>query len=219
MNLIKFLRKPYLAILLASLTLFASCSQYDNEIIEPNSLDANALKNVHQNIKIDLNNASKNANINFAQFKDSTIEQEYLNNLSYLDENGLEALFAKHNIDQKFLTEFDFFQKNESNKDVYQLLTENFEFKDVQEATFLFNLIEVYNIVETDLQLNKNIVLSKGQMQRISWGCALAIACTVAATAGAAFVTGGAALIVFLVGKGLATAALIEACGDGWGDI
>jgi hypothetical protein len=219
MNLIKFLRKPYLAILLASLTLFASCSQYDNEIIEPNSLDAKALKSVHQNIKIELNKASKDAKTNFAQFKNSSMEQEYLNNLSYLDENGIEALFTKHNIDKKFLTEFYFFQKNESNTEVYQLLLENFEFKDVQEATFLFNLIEVYNIVESSLQLSKNTQLSKGQMQRISWGCALAIAGTVAATAGAAFVTGGASLIVFLVAKGLVTASLIEACGDGWGDI
>lgn len=45
-------------------------------------------------------------------------------------------------------------------------------------------------------------------------GCALAIAGTIAVTAGAAFVTGGASLIVFLVGKGIATAAIIEACGN-----
>jgi hypothetical protein len=45
-------------------------------------------------------------------------------------------------------------------------------------------------------------------------GCALAIAGTIAVTAGAAFVTGGASLIVFLVSKGIATAAIIDACGD-----
>jgi len=45
-------------------------------------------------------------------------------------------------------------------------------------------------------------------------GCALAIAGTLAVTAGAAFVTGGASLIVFLISKGIATAAIIEACGD-----
>ena len=45
-------------------------------------------------------------------------------------------------------------------------------------------------------------------------GCALAIAGTIATTAGAAFITGGASLIVFLVAKGIGTAAIIEACGD-----
>jgi hypothetical protein len=45
-------------------------------------------------------------------------------------------------------------------------------------------------------------------------GCALAIAGTLVATAGAVFVTGGASLIVFLISKGIATAGLIEACGD-----
>ena len=43
-------------------------------------------------------------------------------------------------------------------------------------------------------------------------GCSLAIAATLAVTVGAIWITGGAALVVWLVGKGLATAALIEAC-------
>jgi len=43
-------------------------------------------------------------------------------------------------------------------------------------------------------------------------GCALAIAGTIAATAGAAIVTGGASLIIFLASKGIATAAVIESC-------
>ncbi len=38
MNLIKNFRKPCFAIVLASLTLFASCSQYDNEAIETPNL-------------------------------------------------------------------------------------------------------------------------------------------------------------------------------------
>ncbi len=210
MNIIKFLRKPYLAILLASLTLFASCSQYDNDIEEPNNIDAVALKSMHQNIKFELNNANKETN--YSQFKKTDIEQEYLDNLSYLDENGLEALFTKYNIDQKFLSEFEFYKNNETSENIYQLLIDNFQINDVQEASFLFNLIEVYNLVESGLQLNKSTEFSKEQMQRISWGCALAIAGTVAATAGAAFITGGASLIVFLISKGIATASIIDAC-------
>lgn len=45
-------------------------------------------------------------------------------------------------------------------------------------------------------------------------GCALAIAGTIGVTVGGAFVTGGASLIVFLACKGIATAAIIEACSD-----
>ena len=45
-------------------------------------------------------------------------------------------------------------------------------------------------------------------------GCALAIAGTLATTAGAAFITGGAALIVFLAAKSIGTVAIIEACSD-----
>jgi|APIni6443716594_1056825.scaffolds.fasta_scaffold226477_1 3-phosphoglycerate kinase len=60
--------------------------------------------------------------------------------------------------------------------------------------------------------------LSRNEMSTIAGGgklgCALAIAGTIATTAGAAFITGGASLIVFLVAKGIATASIIEACGD-----
>lgn len=43
-------------------------------------------------------------------------------------------------------------------------------------------------------------------------GCALAIGGTLCVTIGAIWVTGGAALYVFLASKGIATAAVIEAC-------
>lgn len=48
--------------------------------------------------------------------------------------------------------------------------------------------------------------------RKMTYSCGLALAGAVAATAGFAFVTGGAGLIVALVGKGLATASLIDSC-------
>jgi hypothetical protein len=61
-------------------------------------------------------------------------------------------------------------------------------------------------------------ILTMNEMSTVNGGgklgCALAIAGTLAATASAAFVTGGASLIVFLISKGIATAAIIDACGD-----
>ena len=61
--------------------------------------------------------------------------------------------------------------------------------------------------------------MSIAQAKGISWGCIFAIASTVAITVGAIWVTGGGALLYFIFSKGLATVALIEACGDGWGEI
>ena len=53
----------------------------------------------------------------------------------------------------------------------------------------------------------------------ITWGCALAIAGTTGATIGFIWATGGTALIYSFAMKGLATVALIEACGSSWGNI
>ncbi len=131
----------------------------------------------------------------------------------------LELLFKKNNIDTEVIYELDFFIKNQTSRNVYQLLLDKFQVNTLEKATFLFNLVEIYNLVESALKLNKKTVLSKSKGQMISWGCAFAIAGTVAVTAGATFVTGGASLILFLATKGLATVAIVEACGDGWGDI
>jgi hypothetical protein len=53
----------------------------------------------------------------------------------------------------------------------------------------------------------------------LSWGCAFAIAATTGATLSFIFATGGYALLLAGTLKGLATLVIIEACGDGWGDI
>ena len=65
------------------------------------------------------------------------------------------------------------------------------------------------------LELNRMEEFSGG----ISWGCALAIAGTTGATLGFIFATGGAGLAFAGGMKVLATVALIEACGSGWGEI
>jgi hypothetical protein len=45
MNIIKFLRKPYLAIFLSALFLFTACTQYDSEVPESQSFDYSAFLN------------------------------------------------------------------------------------------------------------------------------------------------------------------------------
>ncbi len=47
---------------------------------------------------------------------------------------------------------------------------------------------------------------------KISWSCAIAIAATLSTTVAAIWVTGGAALIAWLIAKGIDTAGIIASC-------
>lgn len=198
----KTLRRPHFSVFFSFLILFISCSQENLNLIddEPSFLDALELEKVHAEIKLELKNASEILNTQSANFKIIEIEQEYIENSEFLNENSLQELFVKHKINDNFIAGLEFYIDNQFKDNSYELLAENFKIKNVDEARFLFNFIEVYKMIE----------LSQGK--RIGWGCALAIAGTIATTAGAAFITGGAALIVFLVAKGLATASIINAC-------
>ncbi len=205
MKIMNFFRKPYLAIFMASLFVLFSCEQND----EPtNIIDAQALKSIHQTISSDLNAALSDFNsssISEQILSDSEAEQELISNHNYVIENGLESLLEKNGIDTEVLAEFEFYVQNKGNENVYDLLVEKFHFESLEEAKFLFNLVEINSLIESEFSDNSS-------RTEISWGCGLAIAGTVATTAGAAFITGGAALIVFLISKGIATAAIIDAC-------
>lgn len=216
MNIIKFLRKPYLAILLASLTLFSSCSQYDNDLTE--SIDAVTLKNIQKTIQFDLSN-SKITATQSKSTEEAQAEALYLENVKYLNNHTFEELFVKNNVDTEIISELEFYENNVDNENVYQELINNFNIDSEQEANVLFSIIEVRKLVEQEIENSSKTTISKSQMQKISWGCALAIAGTAGATIGFIGVTGGTGLLYALAMKGIATAALIEACGDGWGDI
>ena len=222
MNIIKFLRKPYLAILLASLTLFASCSQYDNDLA-PDSIDALALKNMHNDIKTNLSNVKfDSSQFSSKTFEESEAERIYLENVEYLNLHGAEQLFIKNNVDTEIIAELEYFDNNQDNENIYQELIENFNIDSQEEASVLFTIIEVKKFIEQELESSYTGKYSKSQMSRISWGCALAIAGVVGVSVFAiisAPITGGGSLVAFLGAKALATTALIEACGDGWGEI
>ena len=113
----KSLRKPYFAIFLASLVLFVSCSQYeDNE----QDIDANYLKSTHLNLQSIIEN-SKNLQLNNITLNvtEDEVESAYLQNLNYLNENGVESLLQLHNIDTEVIEEFEFYKNNEANENVY----------------------------------------------------------------------------------------------------
>jgi len=205
-----FFRNPYLAAFMALLILFMSCSKTDAPF-PSNSLDAKTLKSIHLDIKSKLNTSIINhSDILKIQASNPTIEDDFLANLNYIQEHGIEGIFYKYGIDLEILSEFDFYFENESNENLYEMLVSEFNFQNNEEAVFLFNLIEIYKIFETNLSQQDENILKKNE--GLTWGCALALAGTVAVTAGAAFITGGASLIVFLISKGIATASIINAC-------
>lgn len=223
MNIISILRKPYLATFLASLMLFASCSQYESDIAESNSIDALALKNMHQSIKIDLSKYKVENKSAYAKSSEETnAEILYLENVEYLNNHTLEELFIKNNVDTEIISELEYYENNIDSENVYQELINSFNIENETEASILFTIIEVQKIVEQELANSSKAIMSKSQMKRVSWGCALAIAGVVGVSVFAVMsapITSGASLVAFITAKGLATVALVEACGDGWGDI
>lgn len=212
MNILNTLRKPYFAIFLSSLVLFVSCSQYDDGN-KPINLDANTLKNMHQDVKtgmVEGKNDFESKKAKSAQ--KSEAEALFIENAGYLSKHTLEELFIKNNIDTEIISELEFFENNRENENVYQELIDNFNIDSQEEATILVTIIEVKKLVEQKLGSSSKYNLSKSEIKRISWECGLAIAGTVGATIGFIGVTGGWGLVYALSMKGLATAALIEAC-------
>lgn len=224
MNLIKFLRKPHLAIFLSMIILFVSCSQYDNDLNDSSQISANDLKRIHNDIKFGLSKEkfSFKTSEGISTAEQAEAERVYLENVEYLNDYGLEALFDKSNVNIDFIPALNYFFANENNEDIYQELIDEFKIVDERDASILFTIIEIKQIIEIELANSTSKSMSSLELQKISWGCALAIASTVGVTIGlltSVPITGGASLVSFLVWKGVATAALIEACGDGWGDI
>lgn len=202
-----FFRKPYLAVIMTPLVVFFSCEQYEESYI----IDADTLRNAHQTISSTLNlemlNFKNSSSIISGRISsNSEDEQELISNLNYVNENGLESLLNKNGIDIEVLAEFEFFAANKGNENVYELLAKKFHFESQEEINFLFNLVEIHSLIESEFSN------SSYRIEGWGWGCALAIAGTVAVTVGAIWITGGAALIVFLISKGIATASVINSC-------
>lgn len=218
MNFFKNLRKPYLSLFLSGLILFVSCSP-NGDIDELNqNVDSTLLKQMQNDFKFAFDTSRASGNLQKTSI-DANIDNIIANNISIINNEGLDQMLIQNGISANMLEAFEFYQNNSDKENVYDLIIENYNLTKVEDVRFLITVITTYDFIEKELSLDKNIKLSNGEMKRISWGCALAIASTVGTTIGAIWVTGGAALIYYVAMKGIATAALIEACGEGWGDI
>lgn len=218
MNILKTLRKPYLSLFLSGLILFVSCRP-NGDIDELNqNVDSALLKQMQNDFKFAFDTSKANWHLQKTSV-DENIDNLIANNISIINNEGLDQMLIQNGISANMLEAFEFYQNNSDKENVYDLIIENYNLTKVEDARFLITVVTTYDFIEKEMSLDKNIKLSKGEMKRISWGCALAIAGTVGTTIGAIWVTGGAALIYYVAMKGLVTAALIEACGPGWGDI
>jgi len=218
MNILKTLRKPYLSLFLSGLILFVSCSP-NGDIEEFNqNIDSALLKQMQSDFKFAFDTSKSSGDLQKTSI-DLNIDNIIADNISIINNEGLDQMLIKNGISANMLDAFEIYQNNSDKENVYDLIIENYNLTKVEDARFLITVVTTYDFIEKEMSLDKNIKLSKGEMKRISWGCALAIAGTVGTTIGAIWVTGGAALIYYVAMKGLVTAALIEACGPGWGDI
>jgi hypothetical protein len=218
MNILKTLRKPYLSLFLSGLILLVSCSP-NGDIDELNqNVDSALLKQMQSDFKFAFDTSKSSRDLQKTSIG-VNIDNIIADNISIINNEGLDQMLIKNGISANMLDAFEFYQNNSDKENVYDLIIENFNLTKVEDARFLITVVTTYDFIEKEMSLDKNVKLSKGEMKRISWGCALAIAGTVGTTIGAIWVTGGAALIYYVAMKGLVTAALIEACGPGWGEI
>lgn len=218
MNILKTLRKPYLSLFLSGLILFVSCSPNSDIDELSQNVDSALLKQMQIDYKFAFDTSKANGNLQKTNV-DENIDNIIANNISIINNEGLDQMLIQNGISENMLEAFEFYQNNSDNENVYDLIIDNYNLTKVEDARFLITVITTYDFIEKEMSLDKNFKFSKGEMKRISWGCALAIASTVGVSIGAIWVTGSAALIYFISIKGLATVALIEAYGPGWGDI
>ena len=85
-----------------------------------------------------------------------------------------------------------YFMDHEGSPTVYSSLVENYYFSSIEEAGLLFIMVETYKIVSKEMGII-NIMSVDFNAQRISLGCALAMAGTLATIIGAIGISGGAA--------------------------
>ena len=214
-----FIFNPLLIIIFSSLVLFGSCkkkARIKNEVnttpvVAKGNMDATTLAQIHQDV-IEMFELSKelyekgqiNADTTFA-------EQMYLSNVEYVNQYGLESLFQFHNIDVRLLDVFEYFIENEHSPDIYSSLAQNYIFSNLDEVRLLFIMAESYKIIFNKFNVNNPL---NGYYSKIDIDCLGAIAITLGITimTGATAMSGGIALVWFLVSKGWSYYNIYNAC-------
>lgn len=193
--MLKVFRKPFVNLVLLTVFTFTSCSRNDTmEYFDTN----------FKNSKLDL----KAKHLETKQIFD----KNFIENLKYVNENGLDKLFQSENINVKWIDAVEYIYINENSGTLYQDLLKMNIIETEEEAQLFFSYYEIYR------ELIAN-VSEEGYMEMgLPPGCGRAVAGTILATAvfaGVTAATGGfgtAAAVGFLVSKSWATYNVISAC-------
>lgn len=209
MNEIKFK-----SITLSLLILLSSCAKYE---VEAFNINEATLKSIHYTIKNNL----RSEKLKFDEQLDlslDALEVILKRNLKVYNDFGMEQLFLNNGFNPNIISEIQQYRKKSIR---YDDLVQNKKLESEVDALLFFTIIEIEDyIIKHQLKSNLKFDLTNLH-QRMSWGCALAIASIISISVFAIIsgpITGGASLIAFIGSKVIATTALIEACGPGWGD-
>ena len=203
----------YLLFILMAPILINSCTKKESD-----RLSVKDLEQLHQEVKQLINYELIVEAINHVEdnsIKKETPEQQeawnlYLENVAYTNQYGVDALLRSKGYNDKVLNVIlDLhnykIQHGEIDENEYQYLIDHYNISR-EDFKLAFMGYEIYEIAKATLPQNRNCNLDD------PWGCALAIAGTVATTLGAMTVTGGVGLVVFLASKAIATASVIHSC-------
>lgn len=140
---------------------------------------------------------------------DSELSQVFLRefdaNMQKVNEIGIKQFYREKGLDVSLIDKLEFYQENKTNPKVYDLLKENFVYKNDKEVEALFTLIEITNSLE-------DFYFLKTGQHPSNWRCFANIGGALVASAGFAFITGGWSLAVTLAGKGYALFSLADSC-------
>jgi len=147
MTIIKFLRKPYLSIILAAITLLASCSQYDNELNDNNKIN---LTNLNFNELIEQQQSFLN------EYHNNTVSKKSNNSIENFDKNKLGsfiedelASISQYDYDLRYLDN-QFSEEANSYLSDLMILVDEFEDTDkfTENTNKLVNEIKTSNLEE-----------------------------------------------------------------------
>ena len=147
------------------------------------------------------NHIEMNFQENYSEDYESVMK-EFDENRDIVKRYDVSFLLEKNGLNPKIEEYLEFFINNEGTENVYDLFLSTYGIISNEDASLVFLALESYKIIGSNSSLRASM----------SAGCAIALAGTVATTLGAATVTTGFGLGVFLVGKALSIVSLGLSC-------
>lgn len=156
------------------------------------------LKSIHDEIIQNISDKSSTPKSITEEYNFEEYEGSILKNMTFIKKNGVNSL-----LDADYLTEnlIDFYREHENENNVYELLLQEYSFKNEKEVRDFFLLYEITKYI-----YNENLT------EAFSWGCAFSIAASIIHTASAVTITTPLGLGFWLAGKVIATTGIIGGC-------